>query len=266
MVAKKNYAKADGTGVTNAMGSVMINEAMVNYFMGRQAEWESFGKMNSHLYRQQLFSKMEDRKLDGESMMLVYAMASIIKSQPRIVQAMADLPENERFTSQGVWFAVRNFFETDCVQYVTAAKKTKKFPVVNIPGTMPGLDILWFCLCTKDEDRTLENLKKRPTFTQIKLQADMQTIAKEGYEFYWTKIVKGSRNPDNKGGAMEAPGMKQEYYETSAADEYMLIDLTRDHTMVELRAAATDGKYSKIEVESYLRKFDRSTPTSGTAT
>lgn len=131
---------------------------------------------------------------------MVYAMASIIKSQPRIVQAMTDLPEDQRFTSSGVWFAVRSFFETDTVQYVTAAKKTKKFPVVNIPNTMPGFDILWFCLCTKDEDRTMDNLKIRPTFTQISLKADVQTIAKEGYEFYWTKIVKGSRNPDNKGG------------------------------------------------------------------
>jgi hypothetical protein len=261
MVSKKNYAKATGEGVVAAMGSVSINKAMVEYFVNRQEEWEAFGKMNSHLYRQQLFNKMEEKKLSGESMMLVYAMASIIKSQPRIVQAMTDLPENERFTSSGVWFAVRSFFESDTVQYVTQAKKTKKFPVVNIPNTMPGFDILWFCLCTKDEDRILDNLKVRPTFTQISLKADVQTIAKEGYEIYWTKIVKGSRNPDNKGGAVEAPGMKEDYYQTSAGDSYKLISLTKDNTMNELKAAATDGKYSKEEVEAYLRSFDRSTST-----
>jgi hypothetical protein len=128
------------------------------------------------------------------------------------------------------------------------------------------LDILWFCLCTKDEDRTLDNLKKRPTFTQIKLQADVQTIAKEGYEFYWTKIVRGSKNPDNKGGVIEAPGMKEDYYQTSAADMYGLIEYNKDFTLRELPAAATNGLYSRTEVENYLRKFDTSTRSSSPGT
>jgi len=252
MVTKKNYSDSTGAGVVNALGSVTINKMMVDYFKGKQQDWKFFGKMNSHLYRQQLFAKMEERKLDPESMMLVYSMASIIKSQPRIVQAMMDMPENERFASPGVWFAVRNFFETDCVQYVTAAKKTKKFPVVNIPGTMPGLDILWFCLCTENADRTLDNLKIRPTFTQISLAEDVQTIAKEGYEIFWTKIVKGTRNPDK----VDAPGMNQSFYETSAGDNYLLINLDKENTMIQMKPAATNGKYTKEEVTTYLRSFD----------
>jgi len=234
------------------LGSVTINKKMIDYFKGKQEAWKYFGKMDSHLYRQQLFLKMEAKKLDSESQMLVFAMASIIKSQPRIVQAMTDMPENERFSSQGVWFAVRSFFETECVQYVTGAKKTKKFPVVNIPGTMPGLDILWFCLCTPNTERTLDQLKIRPTFTQISLMEDVQTIAKEGYEFYWTKIVKGTRNTDKT----DAPGMNQRFYETSAGDSYKLVSLSADGTMVELKPTSTTGKYSKAEVENYLRSFD----------
>lgn len=252
MVAKKNYSDATGAGVLNAMGSVMINTAMVEYFKGKQEEWQFFGKMNSHLYRHQLFAKMEDKKLDAESMMLVYAMSSIIKSQPRIVQAMTDMPEVDRFASTGVWYAVRAFFETECVQYVSAAKKTKKFPVVNIPNSMPGLDILWFCLCTKKEERTMDKLMIRPTFAQMALKEDVQTIAREGYEFYWTKIVKGSRNPDK----VDAPGMRQDFYETTAADQYAFITLTKENTMTFLVAASKDGKYTKAEVESYLRSFD----------
>jgi len=252
MTAKKNYADSTGRGVLNALGSVTINEVMVKYFKDRQEEWKSFGKMNSHLYRQQLFTKMEDAKLTEEAMMLVFTFASIIKNQSRIVQAMMDMPEDQRFASAGVWFAVRSFFEVQCTQYVSAAKKTKKFPVVNIPTTMPGLDILWFCLCTANEDRTMENLKVRPTFTQISLAADAQTVAKEGYEIFWTKIVKGSKNPDNT----EKPGMNQEYYETSAGDMYNLITLTKDNTLTELKAKSQSGKYNLTEVESYLRSFD----------
>jgi len=256
MVSKKNYAESSGAGVLAAMGSVTINDAMKKYFMDRVEEWAFFGKMDSHLYRQKLFRRMEEKALSAEAMMLVYAMASIIKSQPRIVQAMTDMPENERFSSEGVWYSVRSFFETECVQYVTSARKTKKFPVVNIPNTMPGLDILWFCLCTKDEDRTMDKLKVRPTFTQMALKADVQTIAREGYEFYWTKVVKGTRNEDK----VEAPGMKQNYYETSAADKYQLIGLTATNTLTLIRASATDGLYSKEEVETCLRSFDRSPP------
>jgi len=252
MVSHKNYAESKGMGVINALGSVTINSKMVEYFKGKQEDWKSFGKMNSHLYRQQLFRRMEEKKLSPEAMMMVYTMASIIKSQPRIVQAMMDMPEEERFSSPGVWFAVRSFFETDCTQYVSQAKKNKKFPVVNIPNTMPGLDILWWCLCTEDSERTLDNLKIRPTFTQMKLKADVQTIAREGYEMFWTKIVKGTKNPDN----VEAPAMRQDYYETQAADQYLFITLDKEDKMMELKAQSTDGKYTLKEVEEYLRSFD----------
>jgi hypothetical protein len=257
MVAKKNYADMKGQGVLNALGSVTISKAMEQYFVNKQEDWKFFGKMNSHLYRQILFNKMEDKKLSAEAIMMVYAMASVIKSQPRIVQAMRDMPDAEKFTSEGVWYAVRSFFETDCTQYVTAAKRENKFPVVNIPGTMPGLDILWFCLTTPDEDRTMDNLKVRPTFTQISLQADVQTVAREGYEHYWDNVVKGSKNPDNKAGVVEAPMMRQEYYETQAADMYNLITYDKGMTLTLLIPSHTSGKYSMEEVQAYLRSFDK---------
>jgi hypothetical protein len=260
MVAKKNYADMSGQGVMNALGSVTINQAMVDYFTGRQEEWKFFGKMNSHLYRQQLFARMEEKGLDSEAMMLVYAMSSIIKSQPRIVQAMIDTPENERFATRGVWFAVRNFFDSECTQYVSTARRDKKFPVVNIPNTMPGLDILWFCLCTKDEDRIMDNLKIRPTFSQMSLMPDVQTVAKEGYEYFWNEIVKGTRNSDN----VERPMMREEYYQNSASDMYRLITLTATNSLTLLAASHTSGRYSMAEVENYLRSFDRPTPSSPT--
>jgi hypothetical protein len=245
----------------NALGTITINAQMITYFKARTEMWKFFGRMNSHLYRQQLFTKMEAKQLSPESMMLVYAMASIIKSQPRIVQAMRDTPENDRFASTGVWFAVMNFFETETVQYVTSAKKTKKFPVVNIPSTMPGLDIFWFCLCTEDKDRTIDNLKVRPTFTQIALQEAAQTVAKEGYAHYWDKIVRGTKNEDRT----EMPMMREEYYQTSAADEYQLVRLSANNTLEFVPASAATGKYSLVEVENYLRSFDGSTPPSATA-
>lgn len=252
MVTVKNYAEKTGSGVLNALGTVSINPEMINYFTSRRDQWMTFGKMDSHLYRQQLFKAMEAKSLTGEAMMLVYAMASIIKNQSRIVQSMRDMPEEERFASSTVWMTVRSFFENDCVQYVSVAKRVKKMPVVNIPGTMPGLDILWFSLCTKDEERTVENLSKRPTFTQMNLASDAQTLAKEGYEFYWTQVVKGTRNSDN----VEKPGMREEYYQTSAGDTYSLLSVDSSGTITEFEPNRSSVGYSIDEVRNYLRRFD----------
>lgn len=252
MVTTKNFSDSKGEGVKNALGTVTINKAMMDYFKGRQEEWKSFGKMNSHLYRGKLFDRMEKMKLSAEAKMLIYAMSSVIKSQPRIVQAMIELPEAERFASSGVWFAVRNFFETECTQYVSAAKKNQKFPVVNIPTTMPGLDILWFCFCTKNEERTVDTLKIRPTFSQIFLQADVQTIAKQGYEIFWTQIVKGSRNPDK----VDSPSMREDFYQTSASDSYLLVEVNKDSVLVEKEPSNKQRGYSLAEIEAYLRSFD----------
>lgn len=252
MAVIKNYAD-EADGVETAIEGMVFSAAMSEYFVSRVEQWKSFGKMNSHLYRAMLFKAMDQAKLNMEQKMLVFAFASIIKSQPRIIQAMEDTPESERFGGEGTWFAVRNFFDTKCTQYVSASKKNKKFPVVNLPGTIPGLDIFWWCVTTENSERTLANLKNRPTFTQINLQADVQTLAKEGYEFFWTKVVKGTRNEDK----VDAPAMREEFYNTSAADEYDLISWNKSGQLIEQSPALADKGYSREEVETYLRTFDK---------
>lgn len=258
MVAIRNYSDTTGLGVKDSLSVITVTPQLVSYLKDKREQWKTFGRMNSHLYRKQLFDRMDALKLSGEARMLVFAMASVIKSQPRIIQAMTDMPESEQFTSPGVWFAVLNFYKTETVQYVTGAKKQKKFPVVNLPTTLPGLDILLFCLITEDAERTLENLIIRPTFTQIHLRADAQTRAKEGYTKYWSQIVKGTRNEDKT----EAPKMNEVFYETSAADKYLLYSLNKSNQLVEVTAVDKQNGYSLTEIESYLRSFNRSSATS----
>lgn len=260
MVTIKHYAEETGAGIEAALSEVSLTPSLIKYLKDRRAEWKTFGKMNSHLYRGWLFKEFEDNQLTSESRMLVYALASVIKSQPRIVQAMKDTPENEQFGSDGVWFAVRNFFEVKCTQYVSSSKKQKKFPVVNIPTTFPGLDILMWCLTTEDEERTFEALMKRPTFTQINLNPEAQTRAKEGYEYYWTKIVKGTKNEDK----VEKPEMREEYYNTSAADKYKLYTIDSSGKMDEFPSTNSDGSYSVDAVKNYLKTFETSPPPAAT--
>jgi hypothetical protein len=252
MVLNKNYAEVTGEGVMNTLSDLTLSTGMVDYLKSKREMWTTFGKMNSHLYRKQLMEKMALKGLSPEAKMMIWAMSSVIKSQPRIIQAMEDTPEPDRFAAPGVWFAVKDFFQTECTQYVSAAKKNKKFPVVNIPTTMPGLDILMFCLTTVDEERTMDKLKIRPTFSQLLLQAEAQTIAKEGYQEFWTKIVRGSRNEDK----VDKPAMREEFYENSAADSYMLVTVKADGSLEEVPPNMGNKGYSKEEIMDYLRSFD----------
>jgi len=261
MVALKNYAETTGQGVVTSLSTVTISQKMVDYFVERREDWRSFGKMNSHLYRMKLFMAMDAKKLSPEARMIVFAMASIIKSQPRIIQAMTDMPEEQRFTSDGVWFSVRSFYETECTQYVSTSKRNQKFPVVNLPTTMPGLDIFWWAVCTEDSERTLSNLKLRPTFTQMDLQADVQTVAREGYETFWNKVVKGTRNTDK----VDAPKMREEFYENSASDKYRFVRMSAKGGLEILNPQMTSKGYSLAEVNAYLKSFNASTPGSSAA-
>jgi hypothetical protein len=252
MVKSKNYADVTGAGVSDTLSEMTMSVPLVNYLVSKREMWSTFGKMNSHLYRKRLMDKMKTKKLAPESMLMIWAMASVIKSQPRIIQAMDDTPEPERFAKPEVWFAVKDFFQTECTQYVSASKKNKKFPVVNIPTTMPGLDILFFCLTTENEERTMENLKIRPTFSQMFLQADVQTVAKEGYAIFWNSIIKGTRNEDK----VEKPEMREEYYRNSEADKYVLLSLDPKAKIIPFPMTLVDKGYSREEVETYLRIFD----------
>lgn len=252
MVGIRNYSDSTGAGAMAALGTVSLSNAMVKYLKDKRGMWKTFGKMNSHLYRAQLFSKMDEMKLTAEAKLLVFAMAAVIKNQPRIVQAMKDTPAEDQFTGSDIWFQVRNFFETECTQYVSKAKTNKKFPVVNMPNTLPGLDILLFCLITEDQERTMTNLSYRPTMVQIHLRNDAQTKAKEGYEYFWTNIVKGTRNDDK----VEAAGYKENYYNTTASDTYPLYTLDKKGQIVEVPKTNSREGYSLAEVENYLRSFD----------
>lgn len=252
MVTKKDFADSTGAGEMAAMLDVKVSGAMIKYLKDKRDMWSEFGKMTSHLYRGQLFEAMSKAQLTSEAKFMVFALASVIKSQPRVVQAMKDTKAEDQFLDETTWFSIRNFFETNCTQYVTVSKKEKKFPMVNIPSAMPGFDILAWCLTTGDGERNWENLIRRPTFTQIALKEEAQTEAKRGYEFYWTKIIKGTKNKDE----VEKPGMNESYYQTAAADKYSLLTLDERGKMAVIEPSSTTRLYSKAEVETYLRSFD----------
>lgn len=232
------------------MTAMKLSEDLVSFIKERRDSWLVFGKKNSHLYREQLMKMMSDAGLSAKGKVMVYFFFAVIKNQPRVLKAMDSMPEEVKVYS---WFSeVRDFVGLRVTQYVSSAERQKKFPAVNIPGTNPGLDILLWCLMTRDSSRTLANLKDRVTFSQLALNDAMQTLAKEGYRKFWDVTVKGSLNPDAVTMNLPAPRMREDYYSNPASDKYPL--LNQDLSI--LAPSTRESGYTQTELETYLRQFD----------
>lgn len=243
-----DFADAVG-GVAAAIAKMQLDKDTDDILKKHMDSWATFGKMNSHLYRKWLMNLMIQDKLDGTSMFMVYFMFGVIKSQPRILKNLPSLPPDIKAMP---WFSkVQNFIMSRVVQYVTQAKDQTKFPAVNIPTTNPGMDILAYLLSTNPSDVGLDGLTKRPTFTQLNLNVEMQNKAKAGYQFYWDSVVMGSKNKESS----EEPKFREEYYQTSAADKYNLLKIKKDWSFYEFPPASVSTGYTEKEITDYLKSY-----------
>lgn len=244
---------AGNVSMPRALEQLSANQALIGYMRDNRETWANFGKKNSHMYRTELFTSMSTSNLSGEAKIMVLFFFSVIKNRDRVLKAM-DLLDTDM--KKADWFQpVRGFIESKVVQYVTQAEKQGRFPAVNIPTCMPGFDILVWCLMVPDEDRTIENLKNRTTFSQLALNQTLQAKAKEGYANYWNNIVVGTRNPEKK----EEPKMREQYYKNSENDKYRLIQLDKSNKMVEIEPNDVGVGYTEKELENYLKSFNTST-------
>jgi len=245
-MVKYSFAKGEDDGVEEALNMMALSKSLADFISVNKSVWVNFGKMNSHLYRAQLMSIFESRKMSPTAITMTYFFACVIKSKPRILKAMETLPEEIK--SEEWFYQVKDFYSTATEQYVTRAEKTKKYPVVNIPNTNPGLDIMLYLLMSEETDRTLANLKDRVTFTQINLAPDMQTLAKSGYEKFWNETVKGTKNEDKP----EEPKMREEYYKNPAGDKYSLVNLN----LSIFPPKDKNTGFTREEIDAYLKKFN----------
>lgn len=236
-------SSTEGDGVAMALSVMELSKSLVQFISVNQGAWANFGKMDSHIYRAQLMERMEMKKLTPSAKLMIYFFTAVIKNKNRILKAMETLPEPVK---QEAWFyPVKDFINVETEQYVTKAEKTKRFPLVNIPNTNPGLDILFGMMILKPEERTVEKMKDRVTFCQLNLAADMQTLAKAGYENFWNNVVKGTKNDDKP----EEPKMREEYYKNPESDKYNLVGLD----MKQVLPRSQSSGYTRMELEEYLR-------------
>lgn len=237
------------SGVAVAISKMSLEKTTDDKLKEHQSVWATFGKMNSHLYRDWLMKLMVMDKLSGTEMFMVYFFFGVIKSQPRVLKALPNLPPDIKALS---WFAkVQTFIMSRVVQYVTQAKDQSKFPAVNIPTTNPGMDILVYLLSTNQSAVNLVDLTRRPTFTQLNLNAELQNKAKVGYQYYWDNVITGTKNKETS----EEPKYRDEYYNTSAADKYNLLKIKKDGVFIVYPPASESAGYTEKEVMEYLKSF-----------
>jgi hypothetical protein len=234
--------------VKEALDRLNFTEDTKNYILDRREMWATFGKMNSHLYRAILMKRMKDANLDGICQFIVFFLFGVIKNQGRVSRALDAMEPQDKALP---WFGpVKAFVDTHVTQYVSDVVKSKKFPAVNIPTCNPGLDILVYALITHPNNRSIEEVTVRPTFSQLDLDGNMQAEAKEGYRYYWESVVKGSRNPDKT--TLEVPQFREEYYANSLNDKYKLVDLELN----EVPPTDANLGYTMEDVYAYFLSID----------
>jgi hypothetical protein len=236
--------------VSEALVKMSMDEELLKYILKNRDSWEVFGKMNSMLYRRQLFTMMEKAKLNAEQMFMVFFMFSVIKNKDRVMKSMEAMSAEDKAKE---WFSpVMSFINTNMTQYVSDVTKSRKFPAVNVPNCMPGLDILIWTLITHPNKRTLWNLAQRTTFSQLDLAEDVQEFAKAGYTEYWNNVVKSTKNPDAKTQNLPVPEFREEYYANSVNDRYRLVDIN----LKEIEPLDISVGYKEAEVVAYIKSID----------
>jgi hypothetical protein len=234
--------------VSEALGRLTLDEEQIEYIISKREMWATFGKMNSHLYRAILMKRMKDAELPSECQFMIFFLFSVIKNRDRVLRAMDAMEPEDQAKS---WFnPVKNFITTHVTQYVSDVVKSKKFPAVNIPNCNPGLDILVYCMITHPNERSLIEVTKRPTFSQLLLSFDVQAEAKEGYREYWDNIVTGSKNPDKA--TLEKPEFREEYYQNVLNDDYLLVGLD----LQEIKPKDVKVGYTFAEIAEYFKTID----------
>jgi hypothetical protein len=234
--------------VAEALSRLIMSNNLKDYIVDKREYWATFGKMNSHLYRAMLMKRMAEANLNGECKFMIFFLFSVIKNKDRVLRELDAMPAEDQ---QLAWFnPTKNFISTHITQYVSDVVRSKKFPAVNIPNCNPGLDILVYCMITHPNERSINDVVVRPTFSQLALNQDFQQDARLGYAQYWNDIVRGSRNPDAKG--LEEPEFREDYYENVRSDRYFLVGLD----LKEIPPRDLAAGYNHMEVINYMISID----------
>lgn len=228
--------------VVAALSAMELTETFMKFVKDNRELWLTFGKMDSSLYRKKLMRLMKIANLNAEQRLVVHFLFAVVKKKSRVIDGLNALPDGAK--SMAWYEPVRTFIAGTITDYNTSAKAPDKFPGTHIPTTNPGLDLLMWRIMTPRKDRNSKDFFARTTSIQLMLDRETQDLAKSGYKYYWDEVVKGTRNTTKT----EDSKYREEYYETSAGDTYLLVD----DKLKEIPPKNKETGYTLKEIEAWI--------------
>lgn len=242
-------SSSGSNSVSSALKTMRLSKEVYHFINDYQENWSGFGKKDSHILRAALMTLFKKEKMSPDAIFMTYFLHSVVKNNVRISRAMERFPED---TKKAVWYAeVKQFLEKRLTMY-TSQETTEKFASVHLPSTNPGLD----CLCAamaekvpdnkKEVEEAVERIIGRQTFAQLNINKALQAENMAHVRNFWDNTIKQRKVKSNRKARntqIEEEGFQEEYYETSAADTYNIVDLN----LTEMEANSRDG-YSKGEI------------------
>lgn len=231
--------------IADALKSVQVDKSFLDETLGsNRIFWETFCKNNSHILRAQLFELFDAAKLTREAQFTVYFISSKAKN---VTQAWADLEQKfNNFKSRQLYKDVEKFLNSHVSQYAPPAGTSTKFPIVNIPSTLPPMDIL--CCMLQTKNLSLDEMLTQITSVQLNLNKDAQAYAKKKFMSYWKDkfIADEDLMMRELREILASPETQEEFYLKYAGDEYNLTT-----TNFQEICPAGDG-YTLEEIGAYL--------------
>lgn len=235
--------------IQDSLKKMDFSPELYTFMLENREHWVNFGKKDSHTLRQALEDLMDKEKLSGESRVMLYFFHSVVKDNTRILRAMKTLPEEAK--KMGWFDEVSKFIDKRLTKFVTH-ETADKFASVHLPSTNPGLDCMFGALLEKkplsisDLSDSVDRVMKRNTFAQIKINQELQNFNKSAVQIFWNSTVnykKSKEDRKKRNAVVEEDGFQEAYYDTSAADEYLLVNVD----LKEVPTLSSTG-YTKDEI------------------
>jgi len=252
-ITKDNTVIMSMISVTEALGSMTLNSEFKTFIKDNSDQWLGFGTSNSHILRAKLMRLMQKASLTEVEKFAVYFFCARVKDKERILMGMSMLPKE---IQEKQWFVnVQKFFNQYTVKW-PKLETANNFATLHLPNTNPGLHLLsvamMFDWSSRSDTEIINNFLPEQPMGQLKLTHELQEKHKEHSKVFWNETVKGTKNPKSELTRREVEkGFIEEYYNTSAGDQYPLIKIGNNNSfeIVELKP---DG-YNERDIVSWYK-------------
>lgn len=154
-------------------------------------DFDSFGVMNSALYRALFMKLVSDHNLTPEAISFVILLATIVKSKSRIISAYNNVAASAKnaHTQSAIQFITNH---TSQYVNVTGRNATQNMPLVKIPESFSSVSTFYFA--AMHPNITVSKLINNVFFGNQYLSEFLQDLHEAYERYYWTQVVRSTNN------------------------------------------------------------------------